>query len=186
MSGPGEVTRLLQAWASGDPDALDRLIPLIYSELHRLARRYIAGEQRVPPLQTTELIHEAYFRLVDARSLDWQDRRHFYAIAARQMRRILVDHARTRDTGKRGGNLRRVTLDEARLGTMDREIDLVALDEALDRLSEFDARKAKVIELRFFGGLSVAETAQLLRVSTDTVLRDWRLARAWLLQRLRS
>lgn len=184
MSGPGEVTRLLHAWAGGDRAALDRLIPKVYSELHRLARHYISRERSDHALRTTELIHEAYFKLADVHALDWQDRHHFYAIAARQMRRILVDYARARDSRKRGGNLHQVTLKEDRLEATQQNIDLVELDELLDQLAGFDARKAKVIELRFFGGLSVEETAGLLQVSSDTVLRDWRLARAWLLGRM--
>ncbi len=186
MSGPGEVTRLLHAWAGGDRAALDRLIPLVYSELHRLARHYMSKESAGQALTATELIHEAYLRLADLNSLDWQDRHHFYAISARQMRRILVDFARARDSQKRGGDLRRVTFEEQRLGAGDENIDLVALDEALERLAAFDERKATVIELRFFGGLSVAETADLLQVSPDTVMRDWRLARAWLIRRIRG
>ncbi|MEJ2146635.1 MAG: sigma-70 family RNA polymerase sigma factor [Acidobacteriota bacterium] len=186
MSGPGEVTHLLHAWAGGDRTALDRLIPIVYSELHRLAHRYMSKERAGHALMTTELIHEAYLKLADLRSLDWQDRHHFYAISARQMRRILVDFARTRDSQKRGGDFRRVTFEEQRLGVVDEDIDLVALDEALDQLAEFDERKARVVELRFFGGLSVKETADLLRVSPDTVLRDWRLARAWLIRRIRE
>lgn len=185
MSGSGEVTRLLHAWADGDETALNRLIPIVYSELHRLARRYMSKEQAGHALKTTELIHEAYFKIADVGSLDWHDRHHFYAIAARQMRRILVDYARARDSAKRGGGRRRVTLDEQHAGTTQEEIDLVALDEALEQLARFDSRKAQVIELRFFGGLSVAETAEFLEVSSDTVLRDWRLARAWLLRRMR-
>ncbi len=186
MTGPGEVTRLLHAWADGDKTALNRLIPIVYSELHRLARRYMSREQTGHVMKTTELIHEAYFKIAEVDALDWHDRNHFFAIAARQMRRILVDYARARDSEKRGGGRRQVTLDEQCIGTAREDIDVVMLDEVLEQLARFDSRKAKVIELRFFGGLTVAETANFLEVSPDTVLRDWRLARAWLLRRMRS
>jgi len=185
-SGPGEVTRLLHSWADGDQAALDQLIPIVYAELHRLAHRYMSKERAGHALMTTELIHEAYLKLADLHSLDLQDRHHFYAISARQMRRILVDHARARNARKRGGDLREVTFEEQSLEAPEQDVDLVALDEALDLLATFDERKAKIIELRFFGGLSVAETADLLQISRDTVLRDWRLARAWLVCRMKT
>ena len=181
---PPDVTGLLRAWSSGDESALERLVPLVYDELRRLARRYMAGERSGHTLQTTALVNEAYLRLVDARSVRWQNRTHFFAISAQLMRRILVDYARSRQTHKRGGDTIHVDLDEASTVASDRAPDLVALDDALKELASFDERKARVVELRFFGGLSVEETAEVLKVSADTVLRDWRLAKAWLLREI--
>ena len=180
----GSVTHLLQAWSDGDDAALEQLMPLVDVELRRLARGYMARERRDHTLQVTALVNEAFLRLVDARKLHWQDRTHFLAIAARLMRRVLVDHARSRRYGKRGGGAQRVELNDALLVTREPSLDLIALDRALDALAAADARKGRVIELRFFGGLSVEETAEVLHVSTDTVKRDWPLAKLWLLREL--
>jgi len=179
-----EVTLLLRAWGEGDAQALDRLTPLVYQELHRIARGYMARERPGHTLQTTALVNEAYVRLVDARQVTWQDRAHFFAVCARAMRRILVDHARSRGYLKRGGGKVRVQFDEASGMAWSADSDLLELDEALDRLSALDSRKGKVIEMRFFGGLSVEETAEALRISPETVMRDWKLARAWLYREL--
>jgi RNA polymerase sigma factor (TIGR02999 family) len=178
------VTQLLRAWTGGSDQALEALLPLVEGELRRLARGYLAGERKDHTLQTTALVNEAFVRLVDARSIPWQGRAHFLGIAARLMRRVLVDHARTRGYRKRGGDLQRVSLDEAMVVSRDLDVNLLALDRALDRLAEADPRKVRVIEMRFFGGLTVEETAEALQVSTDTVKRDWRLAKLWLLRDL--
>ena len=178
------MTQLLRAWTGGSDQALEALLPLVEGELRRLARGYLARERKDHTLQTTALVNEAFVRLVDARSIPWQDRAHFLGIAARLMRRVLVDHARTRGYRKRGGDLQRVSLDEAMLVSRDLDVNLLALDRALDRLAEADPRKVRVIEMRFFGGLTVEETAEALQVSTDTVKRDWRLAKLWLLRDL--
>lgn len=183
---PGEVTGLLLSWGQGDEAALERLVPLVQQELHRIARRYMAGERAGHTLQATALVNEAYLRLVDTRDVAWQDRAHFLAVAARVMRRILVDHARARVSQKRGGDVARVTFDEALVVTSEPAQDFLALDEALDALAVFAERKSRVIELRFFGGLSVEETAAVLKVSRDTVMRDWRLAKAWLQREMRG
>ena len=179
-----EVTQLLLAWSAGDRAALDRLIPLVHAELHTLAKRFMRRERAGHTLQTTALINEAYMRLIDAQEVRWQNRAHFFAIAARLMRQILVDFARARGYQKRGGAARRVELDEALVVSPGRNEDLVALDEALNALAEVDARKSRVVELRFFGGLNLEETAEALKISPDTVRRDWRLAKSWLLRRL--
>jgi RNA polymerase sigma-70 factor, ECF subfamily len=183
-SSPGAVTELLRAWAHGDDGALERLAPLVEAELRRLARAYMRRERRGHTLQTTALVNEAFLRLTDARTVGWQDRAHFLGIAARLMRRVLVDHARARGYRKRGGGAQRVTLDDRLVGSPEPALDVVALDGALEALAAVDARKGRVIELRFFGGLSVEETAQVLGVSPDTVKRDWRLAKLWLLHEL--
>jgi RNA polymerase sigma factor (TIGR02999 family) len=164
---------------------LDKLAPLVYDELHRLAHRYMARERAGHTLQTTALVHEAYFRLIDVKQVEWRDRAHFFAISAKLMRRILVEFARSRDSGKRGGDIARVTLDQATISPQGPDPDLVALNDALDTLAEVDPREAKVVELRFFGGLSVEETAQVLKVSTKTVMRDWNHAKVWLLHELK-
>jgi len=182
--GAGDVTRLLLAWRGGDEAALERLIPLVHGELRRLARQYMAGEKPGHTLQPTALVNEAYLRLVGARRVNWQNRAHFLAMAARLMRRALVDAARAKRYQKRGGEAMKVTFDEALPIEDVRGVDVVALDEALDALAAFDERKSRVIELRFFGGLSVEETAAVLGVSPDTVMRDWRLAKAWLAREL--
>jgi RNA polymerase sigma factor (TIGR02999 family) len=179
-----EVTRLLLDWRNGDAEAFDKLAPLVYKELHRLAQRYRNKERQNHTLQATDLVHEAYLRLIDAEGIDWQSRSHFYAISARLMRRVLVDYARSRGYVKRGGEACRVDLDEAETASLEPDSNLVALDDALRALAGVDQRKADVIELRFFGGLSVEETAAVLQVSTDTVKRDWRLAKSWLLREL--
>ena len=174
------ITDLLVAWSGGDEHALETLMPLVHGELRRLARRQMAGEREGHTLQTTALINEAYLRLVDLTRVRWQDRAHFLAMSARLMRRILVDHARSRLYAKRGGGAATVSLDETVVVTNDARPDLVALDDALQALAAVDARKSQVVEMRFFGGLSVEETAEALGVSPQTVMRDWRLARAWL------
>ena len=179
-----EVTRLLRAWGSGDDGALERLMPLVYNELHRLAHRYMAGEHPGQTLQTTALVHEVYLRLIGANDIDWQNRAHFYGLCARLMRRILIDFARSRNFQKRGGQIPHIELEEAVTVSQVMGSELVAVDEALKRLATIDARKSEVVELRFFGGLTVAETAAALRVSEETVMRDWKLAKAWLLREL--
>jgi RNA polymerase sigma factor (TIGR02999 family) len=186
MTGrPEDVTELLLAWRDGDEDALSRLAPLVYEELHRLAAAYLRREKSGHTLQTSALVNEAYIKLVDSSRVRWQNRAHFFAVAAQLMRRILVDFARKRQRSKRGGGWQEITLDE-KLGVTARlDSDLVALDDALRELAKFDPRKAQVIELRFFGGLSVEETSEALQVSTDTVGRDWRAAKAWLSRELR-
>src|SRR5262249_18811032 len=171
---PHEVTQLLLAWSQGDRAALERLVPLVYDELRRLAKHYMRRERTGHTLQTTALIHEAYLRLVDANRVRWQNRAHFFGIAARLMRQILVDFAREQQYQKRGGGAHPVSLDEAPVIRPERSEDLVALDEALSALAEIDARKSQVVELRFFGGLSVGEMAEALQVSPETVRRDWR------------
>ncbi len=181
-----DVTRLLQAWCNGDPAALDRLVPLVYTELHRLAHRHMLGERHAEPLQTTALVNEAYLRLVRSERVRWQNRTHFYAVSSQVMRRILVDAARSRESVKRGGDVVHVSLDEAPLVSPEPEADLVALDEALTKLGEIDARKCRVVEMRYFGGLSVEETAEALAVSTQTVMRDWAMAKLFLLRELRQ
>ena len=179
-----EITQLLLAWNGGDEQALARLMPLVQEELHRLAHRYMAGERPDHPLQTTALINEAYLRLIDSSRVRWQNRSHFFAVSAQLMRRILVDVARARHKQKRGGDAVHVSLDEAMIVTREPGPDVIALDEALKTLATLDPRKSKVIELRFFGGLSVEETAEVLGVSPVTVMRDWGLAKTWLLREL--
>ena len=186
QSPPLEFSALLRAWRGGDESALERLTPLVYDELHRLAHGYMKRERPGHTLQTTALVNEAYIRLVDAKLVQWQDRAHFFGIAARLMRRILVDFARSRGYQKRGGRLRKVSLDEALLVSPEPQEDLVRLDDALKALEEFDARKARVVELRYFGGLSVEETAEVLKVSGITVMRDWNMAKLWLLKELKE
>lgn len=172
------------AWGHGDKSAFDRLIPLVHTELHRLARRYMAGERAGHTLQTSALVNEAYLRLIDIRQVHWQNRAHFFAMAARTMRRILVDSARARGNQRRGGDVVKVALDDALVVGTDRRDDLVALDEALERLGAVYPRQAQVVELRYFGGLTLEETAAALDISTDTVKRDWRFAKLWLLREL--
>jgi RNA polymerase sigma factor (TIGR02999 family) len=183
-SSSAEITRLLQAWGGGDPAALENLTPLVYTEMRRMAARYMRRENPGNTLQATALVHEAYLRLVDIAEVRWQDRAHFFAVAAQTMRRILVDSARARGSGKRGGGALHVNLNESIDAMPDRPSELVALDEALDALAKLDPRKAKVIEMRFFGGLTVQETAEVLKVSPETVMRDWKMARAWLMREL--
>ena len=184
-AAPSEpVTDLLLAWGHGDDSALDRLIPLVRVELHRLARRHMRREHTGHTLQTTALVNEAYLRLVDLGRVRWQDRAHFFAMSARLMRRILVDHARSRQFVKRGGGVRRIPFDEAMV-SVEPNVDLVELDDALRRLADLDPRKGQVVEMRFFAGLSVEEAATALGVAPVTVMRDWRVARAWLFKELR-
>lgn len=181
---PGDVTGLLLEWRAGDEHALDRLIPLVHGELHRIADRCIRRERADHTLQATALINEAYLRLIDAKRIHWRDRAHFLAISARLMRQVLVDYARSRGYQKRGGGAVRVTLVEELATVNEPDVELIALDDALEALAKFDERKSRVIELRCFGGLSVEETAAVLHVSQDTVMRDWKLAKAWLLREL--
>jgi RNA polymerase sigma-70 factor, ECF subfamily len=178
------VTELLLAWGKGDRDALDRLVPFVYDELRRLARYYMSGERAGHLLQTTALVNEAYIKLVDSSRVKWQNRAHFIAVSAQMMRRILVDFARSRDYQKRGGAMRQVSLAEAMTISLDKNKDLVALDEAIENLTKIDERKGKVVEFRFFGGLTVEETAEVLDVSPDTIMRDWKFAKVWLLREL--
>jgi RNA polymerase sigma factor (TIGR02999 family) len=177
---PQTLTQLLSAWSEGDRAALEQLMPMVYQELRRLAGRHLAHERLGHTLQTTALVHEAFLRLIDQKRVRWQNKAHFLGIAAQMMRRILVDYARGRRYAKRGGGAPVVSLEEAATVSMERAADLVAIDDALTRLSELDARKGRVVELRFFGGLSVEETAEVLQVSPNTVLREWRTAKAWL------
>jgi len=183
---PDDVTGLLLRWGRGDEAALEQLIPLVERELHRIARRCMAGERGGHTLQATALVNEVYVRLVDGKAVPWQDRAHFLAVAARAMRRILVDHARAKQAQKRGGAEVRVTFDEALVVSDEPAHDFIALDDALKGLAAFSERKSRVVELRFFGGLSVDETASVLNVSADTVMRDWRLAKAWLEREMRG
>lgn len=179
-----EVTSLLQAWGRGDDDALQRLVPLVYDQLRLAARRYIGRERPGHTLDTGALIHETYLRLVDVRRVKWQNRAHFLAMCAQLMRRILIEFARSRGYQKRGGGATRVNFDEALLVGKPPDFNLLALDDALNRLAQVDERKSKVVELRFFGGLDVKETAEVMKVSVDTVMRDWKLAKVWLLREL--
>ena len=179
-----DVTALLLAWGRGDEDALRKLTPMVYQELRQAARRYMAGEKAGHLLQTTALINETYLRLMGAQKVGWQNRSHFVAICAQLMRRILTDVARSRGYQKRSGKLRRVSLDPALLVSPQMDMDLAALDGALNKLAAMDERKSCVVELRFFGGLGVKETAEVLNVSTDTVMRDWKMAKVWLLREL--
>jgi RNA polymerase sigma factor (TIGR02999 family) len=184
VSPTHEVTQLLKAWTAGDQKALEKLTPLVYEQLHRVAKHYMAGQRPGHTLQTTALVNEVYLRLVDCGQVNWQDRAHFFAVSAQLMRRILIDFARSRGYQKRGGGAPHMSLDEAPPVCHETDTNLVALDEALKALANVDGRKSKVVELRFFGGLSVEETAEVLRVSADTVVRDWRLAKVWLLREL--
>lgn len=179
---PSEVTRLLLEWSSGDRAALDQLVPLVYDELHRLAHHYMRQERAQHTLQTTALVNEAYVRLIDQTSVHWQGRAHFFAIAAQMMRRILVDYARSRRYAKRGGEAQQVSFDESAIVSPQKDTELVAIDEALTDLAEHDARKSKIVELRFFGGLNIEETAEVMGISPTTVQREWRSAKAWLYQ----
>ena len=183
---PPEITQYLVAWGKGDNSALDHLMPLVYEELRHLAHRYMGRERPGHTLQTSALINEAYLRLIDQKDVHWQNRAHFFGIAAQMMRRILVDYARQRGFAKRGGHARPVPLEEATIVSAERAADVVALDEALKSLAEFDARKSQIVELRFFGGLSIDETAEVLSVSNGTVIRDWTLAKAWLRREMTS
>jgi len=178
---PAEITQLLINWSQGDKAALDQLVPLVYPELRRLAKRHMGREGPEHTLQTSALINEAYLKLVDQKSVQWQSRAHFFAVSAQVMRHILVDHARTRNYAKRGGGALKLPLDEALALTEQRAAQLIALDDALSDLSALDGRKSQIIELRFFGGLSLEETAEVMKISPSTVQREWRAAKAWLL-----
>jgi RNA polymerase sigma factor (TIGR02999 family) len=177
---PQNVTQLLVGWSNGDKEALDKLVPLVYDELRKQAARYLRRERVGHTLQTTALIHEAYIRLVDQKNVRWQNRAHFFGIAAQLMRRILVDHARSKGRAKRGGSNIRVSLSQAELKSAGQNLDIVAIDEALERLAKIDEQQSKIVELRFFSGLTVEETAAVLSISPATVKRDWSVARAWL------
>lgn len=179
-SSSDAVSQLLQRWSDGDKGALDRLMPLVYAELRRMARRYMWQQPSGHTLQTTALIHEAYLRLVGHSEKRWESRAHFFGVAAQAMRHILVDYARARHAGKRGGEARVVSLDEAAIVSEERAAELVSLDDALKELGRLSPRQSQVVELRYFGGLSVTETAEVLKVSSDTVTRDWNHAKAWL------
>ena len=179
-TSPGDVTELLKAWREGDPTALEKLTPLVYDDLRRLAYRFIRRERADHTLQPTALVHEAYLRLADKRQPRWQDRSHFYAVAAQLMRRILVDHARTHRSAKRGFGFPKLSLDEPSALKGEPAVDVVSLDESLNSLAAIDERKSRVIELRFFGGLTIEETAEVLGLSTATVINETRIARAWL------
>ena len=181
---PGDITELLLAWHGGDQDALASLTPLVYDELHRLAGVYMSRERAGHPLQATALVNEAYLRLTDSSRVRWQNRAHFLAVAAQLMRRILVDFARDRRSQKRGHDWQQVTLDEGLILGGEPNVDLIALDEALRRLGALDPRKVQVVEMRFFGGLSLDETAEVIGVSVDTISRDWNAAKAWLRREL--
>ena len=178
------LTQLLQAWSEGEQDALDKIIPVVYDDLHKLAKRYMCDERAGHTLQVTALVNEAYLRLLDAANPSWQNRSHFFAVCGRIMRRILVDWARGRQSLKRGSNLPPLELEEAAAVTSPLGTDLVAIDDALEALAMVDERKSKVVELRFFGGLNTKETAEVLHVSEETVLRDWKLAKSWLRREL--
>ncbi|MGA7077488.1 MAG: sigma-70 family RNA polymerase sigma factor [Terriglobales bacterium] len=178
------VTQLLRAWGDGDQSALEHLTPLVYKELHGLARRHMSRENEGHTLQATALIHEVYLRLVEFQSVRWQDRAHFFAVCSRLMRRILVDFARSRASLKRGGNEHKLTLEEGLIVSADVPAQLLDLEEALIKLAQEDPRKSTVVELRFFGGLKVKEIAEVLKISPDTVMRDWSMARAWLLREI--
>lgn len=187
ITEPGQnPTALLHAWSRGEPGALDALVPLVHEELRRLARHYMRGERPGHTLQATALVHEAYLRLVDVQHVQWQDRAHFLAVAARMMRRILVDAARAKGYQKRGGRAPVVSLDEAIVVSSEPSQTVLALDEALTALAAIDARKSQVVEMKFFGGLTLDEAAEALHVSRDTVKRDWRMAKLWLLRELRG
>jgi RNA polymerase sigma factor (TIGR02999 family) len=177
---PKEVTQLLIAWSNGEEEALEKLVPLVYDELRRIARRYMKREVAGHTLQTTALVNEAYLRLIEQKETKWQNRAHFFAISAQLMRRILVSMARARYADKRGGQARQVSLDEAMVISEERAAELVALDEAMNELAALDPRRSRVVELRYFGGLSVEETAEVLKISPETVMRDWKRAKAWL------
>ncbi|HET6647503.1 MAG TPA: sigma-70 family RNA polymerase sigma factor [Pyrinomonadaceae bacterium] len=184
MRSPKEITQLLIAWGDGDQSALEELAPLVHSELHRLAHHYMSREHPGHTLQTSALINEAYIRLINWKDVRWQNRSHFFAVSAQLMRRILVDFARDRQYLKRGGGAVQVSLAEAAALTVERSHDLLALDEALSALTDLDPRKGQMVEMRFFGGLTIEEVAEVLKISEETVIRDWRVAKVWLLREL--
>jgi RNA polymerase sigma-70 factor (ECF subfamily) len=177
---PEELSQLLRDWSNGDQAALDKVMPVVYQELRRLARHYMRRERADHTLQTTALVNEAYLRLADYKKMRWQSRTHFFAVSAQVMRRILVEHARSRNFAKRGGGVQKVELDETAFVSAGRSAEVIAVDEALTELESWDARKGRIVELRFFGGLSIEETAEVLKVSPTTVQREWRSAKAWL------
>jgi RNA polymerase sigma-70 factor, ECF subfamily len=181
-----DITELLIAWGNGDQSAFDKLMPLVYDELHRLANHYMAQERPEHTLQTSALVNEAYVRLIDQRDVHWENRAQFFGIAATSMRRILISYARRRNRAKRGGGALQILLDEAAILSNERAAEMVALDEALEHLAAVDRRKSQVVELRYFGGLSIDETAEVLKVSPGTVMRDWTLAKAWLRREITS
>lgn len=180
-----DVTQLLAQWTDGDPRALDALLPLVYDELRRLARSYLQRERSDHTLQSTALVHEAYLRLVD-QNVSWQNRAHFFGIAAQMMRRILVDHARGHNSAKRGEGVCKVTLDEEIVSAGQRDLDVIALDEALTNLARFDPQQSRIVELRFFAGLSIEDTSEILKISPATVKRDWAMAKAWLFREMHA
>lgn len=179
-----DITKLLVEWSDGNSEALDELMPIVYDELHRMAKNYMSNQPTHHTLQTTALINEAYVKLADSREKIWQDRAHFFAVAASVMRNILVDHARSKNADKRGGQTQIVSLDDVAEISDERASEIIKLDDALNLLSAEDERKGRVVELRYFGGLSIEETAEVLKVSTKTVIRDWRFSKSWLLQEL--
>ncbi len=183
---PEEVSQLLIDWSNGNEAALDKLMPLVDRELHRLAHHYMRREKPGNTLQTTALVNEAYLKLIDQKQVHWKNRAHFFALSAQLMRRILVDHARGRQYAKRGGGAQRISFDETMVVSQEKGADLIALDEALDKLAVIDPRKSKVVELRFFGGLNVEETAEALHISAVTVMREWSMAKAWLYNSLNN
>lgn len=185
LSTPG-LTELLSDWQQGDQSALNKLTPLVYDELRRMAHRYVQRERNGHTLETTALVNEAYLRLAGQKKIEWQNRAHFFAVTAQVMRHILIDHARRRQYAKHGGDARQVSMEEAESMSQERASELVALDEALDELTKLDARKSRVVELRYFGGLDLEETADVLDVSVMTVRRDWRAAKAWLYRRMKE
>ena len=180
MTSQRYVTELLVAWGSGDPTALDKLVPLIYDELHRIAKGYLRNERPNHTLQPTALIHEAYIRLIDTKDVHWQNRAHFFGAAAQAMRRILVDHARRHRAAKRGGGVPRVTLEDDAAFPEDRDVSVLALDDALNKLAEVDPQKSQIVELRYFSGLSIKETAEVMNITEAKVTSQWRTAKAWL------
>ena len=183
---PDDVTQLLESWSSGDRQALEKLLPLVYDELHRLAQRYLRRERPDHTLQSTALVHEAYLKMVDQKNVRWQNRAHFFGVAAQSIRHILVDHARSHRAAKRGAGAAKLSLDEAIGVPETHEVDLLALDQALEGLAALDPQQGRIVELRFFGGLSIEETAEVLHISPATVKRDWVMAKAWLYQNLAS
>jgi len=185
-ASPNEITEQLIAWSKGDDAALEQLIPAVYQELRRMADHYLRGEDSGHSLQPTALVHEAYLRLIDQTKVEWQNRAHFFGVAAQMMRRILIDHAKAKHRVKRGGTAVKVMLDENVNFTQERASELLALDDALQSLARMDERKSRIVELRYFGGLTVEETAQVLGISDKTVMRDWNLAKAWLYRELTS
>jgi RNA polymerase sigma factor (TIGR02999 family) len=181
MNQPSQITELLLNWGNGNREALEELMPIVYQELHKLAARYLRHERQDNSLQTTALIHEAYLKLIDQKNVNWQNRNHFFAVSSQLMRRILVDHARTKQRQKRGGNAVDIPLNEVTIAIdKGKSIDLIELDDALNRLKEIDERQVKVVELRYFSGLTLEETAEVLKISRSTVAEDWSLAKAWL------